>query len=192
MCIRDSIEAVCELATKNTEVAVRLVHFNDVLSRQRDPICLAPVPLDGKRANPHSFGDNTGTAQGRIQIQQGIGIDQHKIPVFIRHRDLWAVNLGIGGADTGLRAHGNEKEKPPVTGKEGQYPLVVRYAVDDQVNALGKYMVVLSPFTRDTILQINLRSTGVYQHPGANFKLLAIHRIPHAADPEVALAPRAQ
>ena len=79
---------------------------------------------------------------GGSQVEQGIGVLQQKIAICIGHRDVRRINLGIRRTDTGFRPHGNQEKQTSITGKERQYAFVVGDFINDQVNALGKHMVI--------------------------------------------------
>jgi hypothetical protein len=165
------IDAVGELAAKNAEMCLGAIHIDLMLSRQLQPIFDRAVGLSFHYQWPHSttLGDDVGESQWSIENQALVDIVEYELAVLVRDLGERRFHSGIGGADTGAHAHRDDKKQASIIGEESHDALMRSDLGHDQMNSLGKHMMMLGLFAGQHIVLVHKWAGGVDQHLGADF-----------------------
>src|SRR5713101_1637179 len=96
------------------------------------------------------------------------------------------VDTGIGGADASSGAHGDYEEEAAVVREESQHAVIGGKPLHDQVNALGKRMMMLGPLSGQLVVLVDERARSVDKDFGSDLELASFGYFSSLDRPDIA------
>ncbi len=166
--------------------------LDHVLAGEGEPVGVRALAAHRQRAHPAALGDDVGLGERAIELEALVDVGEDEAPVLRGDLGVGALDPGVGGADAGARAHGDDEEEAPVVGEEGEHPPVGREAIDDEVDALGEGVVGARRLPGERVVRVDEGPAGVDQDPGPHGEGAARDHVARVDDPHPTLPPGAR